>query len=148
MIGTDEGQIDEKTTATIAVMDHGINVTLPINTTFQYTTESLQNRTFDLGTTVVESPETVLPLTTSSTLPSVLSSTVKFETPTVSSPLTSTSVSSLSQTTSIEMSTTEISACRGNQCSTSTTTLTSRNVTEVSSLYITIINRFNDLLKI
>ncbi|XP_072755200.1 uncharacterized protein Eys isoform X3 [Anoplolepis gracilipes] len=129
-IDTDEGQIDhhEKTTATSAVMDHATDVTLPINVTFRYTTESLQNRTFDLGPTVVDSPEPILPLTTS-TLPSVLSSTVRFETSTGSSPLTSTSASSLSQTTSIEISTTEIGGCRGNQCST-TTTSTSRNVTE------------------
>lgn len=139
MIGTDEGQIDEKTT-TSAIMDHGTDVTLPV-TTSRYTTESLQNRTLDLGTTVVDLSETVLPLTTLSTLPSVLSSTVKLETPTVSSPLTSTSMSSLSQTTSIETSTAEISACQGNQCSTSATTLTSRNVTEV---YITIINKLDN----
>lgn len=143
MIDTDEGQIDEKTT-TSAIMDHGTDVTIPVNTTSRYTTESLQNRTLDLGTTVVDLSETVLPLTTLSTLPSVLSSTVKLETPTVSAPLTSTSISSLSQTTSIETSTAEISACQGNQCSTSTTTLTSRNVTEVSSLYITIINKLDN----
>lgn len=134
MIDTDEDQIDEKTTTTSAIIDQdATDATLPVNTTFRYTTEPLQNRSLELGTTVVESPGTVLPLTTSSTLSSVLTSTVRFETPTVSSPLTSTSVSSLSHTTNIEISTTEIVACRGNQCSTSTTTLTSRNVTEVSS---------------
>lgn len=117
-------------------MDHATDVTLSIDTTFRYTTDSIQNRTFDLGTTIMDTPRTVLPLTTSSTLPSVLSSTMKFDTSTVPSSLTSTSVS-LSQitVTDIEVNTTEIGACRGNQCSTSTTALTPRNITEVSSLY-------------
>ncbi|XP_024880710.1 protein eyes shut isoform X1 [Temnothorax curvispinosus] len=127
-----EGQKDDRTNVTSAIMDHATDVTLSIDTTFRYMTDSIQNRTFDFGTTIMDMPRTVLPLTTSSTLPSVLSSTMRFDTSTVPSPLTSTSGSSLSQTTvtGIEMNTTEIGACRGNQCSTSTTALTPRNVTE------------------
>ncbi|XP_011880731.1 PREDICTED: protein eyes shut isoform X3 [Vollenhovia emeryi] len=127
-----EGQKDERTNVTSAIMDRTTDVTLSVDTTFRYITDSVQNRTFDLGTTILDTPRTVLPLTTSSTLPSVLSSTMRFDTSTVSSPLTSTSVSSSSQATvtGIEINTTEIGACRGNQCSTSTTALTPRNVTE------------------
>lgn len=123
--------INDRANATSATMDHVTDVTLSIDTTFRYTTDSIQNRTFDFGTTIMDTPRTVLPLTTSSTLPSVLSSTMRFDTSTVSSSPTSVS---LSQTTvtGIEVNTTEISACRGNQCSTSTTALTPRNVTEVS----------------
>jgi len=132
-----EGRKDDGTNATNAIMDHATDVTLSIDTTYRYTTDSIQNKTIDLGTTIMDMPRTVLPLTTS-TLPSVLSSTIRFDTSTVSSSLTtSTTVSSLSQTTvtGIEVNTTEIGACRGNQCSTSTTTLTPRNITEVSGLY-------------
>nr|XP_012227830.1 PREDICTED: protein eyes shut isoform X2 [Linepithema humile] len=129
----DEGQKDERTTATTSVIvDRVTDVTFS-NATFRYTTESTPNRTFEpsLETTIADSPRTVLSLTTSSTLPSVLPSTVRFDTPAVSSPLTSTSVSLLlNQTTDAEVNATEISACRGNQCSTSTTTLPARNVTE------------------
>jgi len=131
-----EGRKDDGTNATSAIMDHATDVTLSIDTTYRYTTDSIQNRTIDLGTTIMDMPRTVLPLTTSSTLPSVLSSTIRFDTSTVSSSLTtSTTVSSLSQTTvtGIEVNITEIGACRGNQCS--TTTLTPRNITEVSDLY-------------
>lgn len=129
-----EGQKDDKTNVTSVIMDHATDVTLSIDTTFRYMTDSIQNRTFDLGTTTMDTPRTVLPLTTSSTLPSVLTSTMRFDTSS-SSPLTSTSISSLNQTVGIEINTTEISACRGSQCSTSTTVLTPRNVTEVSSLH-------------
>ncbi|KAG5313237.1 EYS protein, partial [Acromyrmex insinuator] len=127
----DEGQKDNRTSVTSAIMDHATNVTLPIDTTFRYTTDSIQNRTFEFGTTIMDTPRTVVPLTTS-TLPSVLSSTIKLDTSTVPSSLTSTSISSLSQTTvtSIEVNTTEIGACRGTQCSTSTTVITPRNITE------------------
>jgi len=115
-------------------MDHATDVTLPIDMTFRYTTDSIQNRTFEFGTTIMDTPKTVIPLTISSTLPSVLSSTIKLDTSTVPSSLMSTSISSLSQTTvtSIEVNTTEIGACRGTQCSTNTTMITPRNITEVS----------------
>lgn len=134
---TGEGQKDDRTNVTSTIMDHATDATLSIDTTFRYVTDSVQNRTFDLGTTIMDTPGTVLPLTTSPTLPSVLSSTMRFDTSTVSSPLTSTSVSSLSQTTvtGIEINTTEVGACHGTHCSTSTTALTPRNVTEVSGLY-------------
>ncbi|XP_018372289.1 PREDICTED: protein eyes shut [Trachymyrmex cornetzi] len=127
-----EGQKDNRTSVTSAIMDHATDVTLPIDTTFRYTTDSIQNRTFEFGTTIIDTPRTVIPLITSSTLPSVLSSTMKLDTSTVPSSLTSTSISSLSQTTvtSIEVNTTEIGACRGTQCSTSTTMITPRNITE------------------
>ncbi|KAL6263574.1 hypothetical protein P5V15_006363 [Pogonomyrmex californicus] len=127
-VDIDEGQKDDRTDTSV-IMDHATDVTLSINTTLQHTTDSVLNRTFELGTTIMDTPRTVLSLTTS-TLPSVLSSTVRIDT----SSLTSTSVSSLSQTTAtdIGISTTEINACRGNQCSTSTTALTPRNVTEYS----------------
>lgn len=133
---TGEGQKD-RTDVTGVIMDHATDVTLSIDTTFRYMTDSVQNRTFDLGTTIMDTPRTVLPLTTSSTLPSILFSTMRLDTSTMSSPLTSTSVSSLNQTTvtGIEINTTEISACRGNQCSTNTTALTPQNVTEVSGLH-------------
>lgn len=130
---TSDGQKDDRTNVTSAIMDHATDVTLSIDTTFRYMTDSIQNRTFDLGTTIMDTPGTVLPLTTSATLPSVLSSTMKFDTSTVSSSLTTGVSSSQATLTGIEINTTEIGACRGNQCSTSTTALTPRNVTEVSS---------------
>ncbi|XP_025993622.2 protein eyes shut [Solenopsis invicta] len=126
---TSKGQKDDRTST---ITDHATDaITLSIDTTFRYTTDSIQNRTFDLGTTIMDMPRTVLPLTTPSTLPPVLSSTMRFDTSTIPSSLTSTSAS-LSQTTvtGVEVNTTEIGACRGNQCSTSTTALTPRNVTE------------------
>ncbi|XP_025158440.1 protein eyes shut [Harpegnathos saltator] len=137
IIDTDEDRKDERTTVTSVITDHGTDMTFLANTTFRYTTETTQNRSSDLGTTIVDSPRTVLPLTTSSsTLPTVLTSTGKFETPTtISSVLTSISVSSLGPGTSVEASSTaEIGTCHGSLCSTSstssTTTLTPRNVTE------------------
>jgi len=120
VVETDKDQRGEKTTVTSSIEDHDTDVTLPINVTFRYTTETVQNETFDLGTTVTDT-KTVPPLT--STLLSVLSSTMKFDSTisTVSSLLTSSGIS-LSQSTGIEVNS-------------STTTLAPRNVTEVSNLH-------------
>ncbi|KYM94270.1 Protein eyes shut [Cyphomyrmex costatus] len=128
----DEYQKNDITNVTSAIMNHATDITLSIDTTFRYTTDSIQNRTFELGTTIIDTPRTVVPLTTSSTLPSVLPSTIRLDTSTVPSSLTSTSISSLSQTTviNIEVNTTQIGACRGNQCSMNTTMITPRNITE------------------
>ncbi|KAL0099779.1 hypothetical protein PUN28_019889 [Cardiocondyla obscurior] len=125
---TSEGQKNDRTVTSI--MNHTTDLPLSIDTTFRYITDSVQNRTFDLETTIMDTPKTVLPLTTSSSLPSVLPSTIKFDTST-SSPVTST-IPSLSQATvsGVEINTTEISTCRGSQCFTSATALTPRNVTE------------------
>ncbi|XP_020287012.1 protein eyes shut isoform X2 [Pseudomyrmex gracilis] len=120
---------ERSTAPSVATERSSTDASFPFNTSvFQYTTESAHNRTLDVGTTVVGSPKTVLPLTSSSTLPSILSSsTVKFDTSTVPPPLTPTGISLANQT---DTGITEIGACRGNQCSTSTTALTPRNVTE------------------
>jgi len=113
--------VDHNTDVTHTIVDHTTDVTLPINITFRYSTETAQNETLDLETTVTDTK--TVPPSTSSTLLSVLSSTMKFDSTisTVSSLLTSTSIS-LGQSIGIEVN--------GN-----TTTLAPRNITEVSNLH-------------
>lgn len=125
MMDTDEGEKDGKTTVTSTIFDRDADVTLPVNATFRYTTEAMRNATVDLGTTVTDT-RTVPPLTTS-TLLSVLSSTVRLHSTTMSSVLTSGTFSSPSAGIEVNGST--------------TTTLAPRNVTEVSNLYMILIER-------
>ncbi|RLU18492.1 hypothetical protein DMN91_008849 [Ooceraea biroi] len=116
VVATAEGERAEKTTvATSTIVE--TDVTFPANATLRYTTEAIQNGTLDLGTTATDS-RTVLPSTTS-TLLSVLSSTVKFHSTTSATvPSLLTSTVSFSPSTGIEVN------------GSSTSTLAPRNVTE------------------